>query len=312
MRLAVLFAALTATVALAAPASGSELLQDPNVKLFSLKVNAKGEALLTYRRADGTLRRVLAWGAINASAPSETTPQVRFRWDYAGGWGKYRNGKYWKGFKNRCTAYDGPALPMLVAACKAPNGSYWTVQAWQRRIPLLGFDPWLPHQTNWELHLSHFSGELPKLEAFSNWTYGGRWQGVFGRYTYLGQPIFGFGSNAKGVPKDKYGRNLYIDTLNSAYGPGWKRESGILTHRSTGTFCHSFVPTRPFAGYPSQEIRPAASGERYRITVGGPGVMPVMQVEITGLTAADLKRDDEINSVFDQVMAGDRVCAAER
>ncbi len=40
--------------------------------------------------------------------------------------------------------------------------------------------------------------------------------------------------------------------------------------------------------------------------------MPVMQVEITGLTAADLKRDDEINSVFDQVMAGDRVCAGER
>ena len=170
-----------------------------------------------------------------------------------------------------------------------------------------------PHwQSNWELHLSHFSGELPKLEAFSNWTYGGRWQGIFGRYTYLGQPIFGFGSNAKGVPKDKYGRNLYIDTLNSAYGPGWKRESGILTHRSTGTFCHSFVPQRPFAGYPSQELRPAAPGERYRITVGGPGVMPVMQVEFPGLTQADLRRDDEINSVFDQVMAGDRVCAGER
>ena len=119
-------------------------LQDPNVTLLSMKVNAKGEALLTYRRADGSLRHVLAWGAINARAPSETTPQVRFRWDYAGGWGKYRNGKYWKGFKNRCAAYDGPALPMLVAACKAPNGSYWTVQAWQRRLPLLGFDPWRP------------------------------------------------------------------------------------------------------------------------------------------------------------------------
>ena len=48
-----------------------------------------------------------------------------------------------------------------------------------------------------ELHLAHFSGELPKLEAHPNWTYGGRWQGVFGRYTYLGQPIYGFGSNAK-------------------------------------------------------------------------------------------------------------------
>ncbi len=114
------------------------------------------------------------------------------------------------------------------------------------------------------------------------------------------------------MPKDKYGRNLYIDTLNSAYGPGWKRESGILTHKVTGTFCHSFVPQRPFAGISESGDAPAAPGERYRITVGGPGVMPVMQVEVPGLTAADLKRDDEINSVFDQVMAGDRICAGER
>jgi hypothetical protein len=295
-----------------ASVSASELLQDPNVKLLSLKVNGKGEALLTYRRGDGSVRRVLAWGALNARAPSADVPQVRFKWDYAGGWGKYRNGKYWQSFKNRCRPYDGPPLPMLVASCTAPNGTYWTVQAWQRRLPLLGFDPWLPQHTNWELHIAHWSGELPSLEVFPNWTYGGRWQGVFGRYSYLGDPIFGFGSNAKGVPKDKYGRNLYIDTLNSAYGPGWKRESGILTHKGTGTFCHSFVPQRPFVGYPSQEIRPPGNGERYRVTVGGPGVLPVMQVEVPGLGEGDRSRDAEFNSAFDKVMAGDRICAGER
>ena len=303
---------LGAAIVIASPATGSELVQDANVAFVSLKVNAKGEALLTYRRADGRLRRVLAWGAINARPPSPEVPQVRFRWDYAGGWGKYRNGKYWKTFKNVCRPYDGPALPMLVTACKAPDGTYWAVQTWQRPLPLLGFDPWLPHHSNVELHLSHFSGELPKLEVHPNWTYHGRWQGVFGRYTYLGQPIYGFGATAKGVPKDKYGRNLYIDTLNSSYGSGWKRESGILTHKGTGTFCHSFVPQRPFAGYPSQEVRPAAPGERHRITVGGPGVMPVMQVELAGLTKADAHRDGEFNSLFDQVMAGDRACAGER
>ena len=42
------------------------------------------------------------------------------------------------------------------------------------------------------------------------------------------------------------------------------------------------------------------------------GIRPVLWRGFFGLTAADLKRDDEINSVFDQVMAGDRVCAAER
>ena len=48
--------------------------------------------------------------------------------------------------------------------------------------------------------------------------------------------------DAEGNPKDRYGRNVYIDTLNSAFGPGWKRESGILVHKPNGTFCHSFVP----------------------------------------------------------------------
>jgi hypothetical protein len=301
-----------ALVVTAAPASGSEPLTDANVTLASLKVNGKGEALVTYARSDGRVRHVLVWGALNARHPSADVPQVRFRWDYAGGWGKYRNGKYWARFKNRCRPYDGPPLPMLVAACKAPNGTYWTIQAWQRRLPLLGFEPWLPYHSNWEFHVAHWSGALPVLEVHPNWTYDGRWQGVFGRYSYLGAPVYGFGATAKGVPKDKYGRNLYIDTLNSAYGPGWKRESGILTHQETGTFCHSFVPQRPFSGYPSQDIRPAAAGERHRITVGGPGVMPVMQVELAGLTHADRDRDHDFDAVFDQVMAGDRVCASER
>jgi hypothetical protein len=131
---------------------------------------------------------------------------------------------------------------MFVAGCKAPDGSYWTVQAWQRRLPLLGFEPWLPHHSDMELHLSHFSGELPKLEVYPNWTYGGRWQGVFGRYTYLGQPIYGFGANAKGVPKDRYGRNLYIDTLNSVYGSGWKRSP---SGRSPGTRARTSAPLPP-------------------------------------------------------------------
>ncbi len=313
MRLCVLATLLVAFSAVAvSSATGSEPLQDANIKLLSLKVNGKGEALFTYRKSDGQLRNVLVWGAINARAPSADVPQVRFKWDYAGGWGKYRNGKYWQSFKNRCRQYDGPPLPMLVASCKAPNGTYWTVQAWQRRLPLLGFEPWLPEHTNWELRIAHWSGELPSLEVFPNWTYDGRWHGVFGRYSYLGNPIFGFGSNAKGVPKDKYGRNLYIDTLNSAYGPGWKRESGILTHKGTGTFCHSFVPQRPFVGYPNQEMRPPANGERYRVTVGGPGVLPVMQVEVSGLSENDRSRDAEFNSAFDKVMAGDRICAGER
>jgi hypothetical protein len=304
--------ALAATLAYVGAGSASRPLYDANVEFRSLQVNAKGEALVTYRRRDGRVRRVLVWGAVNARHPSPGVPQVQFKFDYAGGWGKYRNGKYWSRFRNACRAYDGPALPLLVAACKAPDGSYWAVQAWQRRLPNLGFEPWLPEHTNLELHVSHWSGDLPVLEVYPNWTYGGEWQGVFGRLTYLGVPVHGFSATDRGVPKDFYGRNLHIDTFNSSYGPGWKREAGILTHKGTGTFCHSFVPQKPFAWYPSQELRPPAAGERHRVTVSGPGVLPVLQVEIPGLAKADRGRDAEFNATFDRVLAGDRLCAPER
>jgi hypothetical protein len=307
-----LLPALGAGLALAGSGTASQPLYDANVDFLSLKVNGKGEALVTYRRSDGRVRHVLAWGAINARGPTQGVAQERFKVDYAGGWGKYRKARYWKRFRNRCAPYDGPTLALLVAACKAPDGSDWALQAWQRRLPNLGFAPWLPQQTNVELHLSHWSGELPVLEAYPNWTYDGEWQGIFGRLTYLGKPVYGFGASVHGAPKDGYGRNVYIDTLNSAYGQGWKREAGILTHKGTGTFCHSFVPQRPFAWYPSHDLRPAAPGERYRVTVSGPGVTPVLQVEVPGLGSADRARDGQFNAIFDRVMAGDRICAGER
>jgi hypothetical protein len=312
LALASLLTALALGALTASPGEASQPLYDPSVQFLSLEVNGKGEALLTYRRSDGHLRHVLVWGAVNAREPTQGVAQVRFRFDYAGGWGKYRKAGYWMRFENRCASYDGPQLALLLAACKAPDGSYWAVQAWQRRLPNLGFDPWLRQQSYVELHVSHWSGALPVLEAYSHWTYDGEWQGIFGRLTYLGKPVYGFGANPKGAPTDGYGRNVYVDTLDSAYGQGWKREAGILTHKGTGTFCHSFVPQHPFPGYPSRQVRPAAPGARYRVTVSGPGVTPVLQVEVPGLTANDHAHDEVTRALFDRVMAGDRACASER
>jgi hypothetical protein len=244
--------------------------------------------------------------------------QARFSYDFAGGWGKYRK-VLWQRFRNTCRKYDGPPLPYFVAACKARDGSYWALQRWQRRLPLLGFDPWLPIHNAWELHVSHWNTELPVLEAYVNWTYGFQWQGVFGRLSYLGHPVYGFSSSREGNPRDRYSRNVYIDTLNSAYGRGWRRESGILTHKGTGTFCHSFVPgQRPSAGYPSQAPRPSARGERYRISVMGPGVTPTLMWEAAGLPPFSASNpeheviEERANAAFDRIMAGDRICARER
>ena len=296
------------------PARASEAITDTNLRNVRLQVNVGGEALVTYARPDGQLRHVLYWGAINANPAVEAglVPQVRFKRDYAGGWGKYRNAGYWKSFRNACKPYDGPALPYFVAACKAPDGSYWALQSWQKGLPLLGFDAWRPEQLAFETHLSHWTGDLPQLEVYAHWTYGGDWQGIFGRLTYQGQPVHGFGSTGDGNPRDRYGRNVYVDTLDSAYGAGWKRESGILLHTPNGTFCHSFVPQRPFPGYPSQTTRPAAPGERYRVTVMGPGVTPVIMAEVPGLTAADRSSASSMTQIWDRVMAGDARCAPER
>ena len=53
-----------------------------------------------------------------------------------------------------------------------------------------------------------------------NWAYR-KYHHVFGSFTYLGRPVHGFKSTAAGVPLDTFGRNLYLDTFNSAYGKGW-------------------------------------------------------------------------------------------
>jgi hypothetical protein len=311
-RIAALLVLAICSAVLTSSPRASEQLTDTNLRSATLQVNTRGEALVSYVRANGVTRHVLFWGAVNANAATDPgVPQVRFQKDYAGGWGKYRNGNYWKNFRNACRPYDGPALPYLVAACKAPDGSYWALQSWQRSLPLLGFDAWRPDQLAYETHVSHWTGDLPQLELYAHWTYGGQFQGVFGRLTYLGQPVHGFSSTADGNPHDRYGRNVFIDTFDSAYGPGWCRESGILLHTPGGTFCHSFVPQHPFAGYPSQELRPAAPGTRYRATVMGPGVTPVVEAEVAGLAGTD-RTSAATTDVWDRVMSGDRRCAPER
>src|SRR5689334_1333500 len=113
-----LLAALVAALAFAPTALGAEALSDTNVKNLTLAVNAKGEALVSYTRTNGQPRHVLVWGALNALPPSADVPQVQFKWDYAGGWKKYKNARYWKTFRNACKPYDGPAIPYLITACK--------------------------------------------------------------------------------------------------------------------------------------------------------------------------------------------------
>jgi hypothetical protein len=309
--LPVLAAAIVAAGLGAAPAPASQRLSDVDVEVISLQVNGKGEALVTYRTKRGAVRHVLAWGAIDARPPSEDSAQVAFRLDYAGGWRKYRR-QVWRQFRDRCRRYDGPKLANLVVGCKAPDGSYWALQSWQRVQPLRGFDAFRPAHMAYEPHLSHWSGPLPDLEISPNWTYGGRWQGLFGRLLYRGQAVHGFRTPST-RSGDAYARYFYIDTLNSAFGRGWKRDGAKVAHLRNGGFCFSFVPQKPPPGYPDDRIRPPGNGDRHRVTIMGPGVTPVVRWEGPGLGAYDRDRDAVFNRLFDRIIGpDDQVCANER
>src|SRR5687767_6543502 len=190
-----------------------------------LSVSRSGVALLTYR-ADGQSHAVFASGAVNARNPSQAQAQVAFDLRRSTGSASHA--------QNVCRPYDGPALHWLVRACKAADGSHWT-------------------------------GPVPELMIKVDWSYAGRFDHLYGAYTYRGKPVYGFRSTRWGVPLDTYGRNIYVDTFNSSYGTGWHRENSFLAHRPRGNFCYGFYP---------HGGRPVGKGRAYRATAIGPGVTP--------------------------------------
>ena len=166
-------------------------------------------------------------------------------------------------------------LPDVVAACKAPDGSYWAAQSWPQPLPDLGFSPWNAARSAYWLEVSHWTGPVAQLETGMDWVYNGRFQDLFGRYTYLGKPVYGFGTTRYGAPTDGFGALIYLDTYNSVYGPGWRRENSFVSHNPHGCVLLRLLSrsTRRRAG---TRIRPArrrcAGRGRERSTASSPRV----------------------------------------
>ena len=312
--------ALFAAVGLSAAgiASAAQLI-DRGATGVKLSVDTTGEALLTYN-ASGKLKHVLVWGAVNANVPTSGKKQVAFTVDYSGGWGKYHT-LYWKTFPGTCGAYDGPALPNVVAACKAPDGSYWAAQSWPQPLPDLGFTPFTAaQQVDW-LEISHWTGPVASLETGQDWVYSDRFQDLFGRYTYGGQPVYGFGTTPHGAPTDSYGRLIYLDTFNSIYGAGWRRENSFVTHNPTGGFCYGFYTFDPTKGgyvHPAGQtaLRGPGTGTSYRLLAEGPGVTPDVSVTFFGLHPYNAQNpaDVTLQATESAIQAayGDKGCVAGR
>jgi hypothetical protein len=210
-------------------------------------------------------------------------------------------------------------LPNVVSTCKAPDGSYWAAQSWPQPLPNLGFTPWLPEmRANW-LEISHWTGDVAKLETGTNWVYSGRFQALFGRYTYRGTPVYGFGTTRYGAPTDGFGSLIYLDTYNSVYGQGWHRENSFVSHNPTGVFCYgfySFDPTKGGYKHPAgwTAKRGPGTGEKYRLVASGPGVTPNVGAIVDGLhpfdasNPADVAWQQEQSDVL--LSWGDRLCRA--
>jgi hypothetical protein len=111
--------------------------------------------------------------------------------------------------------------------------------------------------------------------------------------------VYGFKSTSGGQPLDTFGRNIYVDTFDSTYGGGWKRENSFLTHTNTGAFCYSFNP---------HGSHPAGKGTKYRATVEGPGVTPDVMWQGTSPGTYDRDADLVANDAIAQL--GDKVCRA--
>jgi hypothetical protein len=269
----------------AGEAFGSELI-GLDASGVQLAVDRSGRAWVTFTSA-GVRRSVVAGGAVDALQPSTGRRQLRFRISSAGATAP----------RSVCRPYAGPPLPWLLASCTAPDGSHWAVQAWQRRLPNYGVAP-TGDTGAWELRLSHWRGLPASLSITVDWAYR-RDHHLFGTLTYRGRGVHGFHSTRYGEPLDDYGRNVYVDTLDSAYGPGWRRENSFLAHGPYGTFCYGFYP---------HGGRPEGRGRRYRATVIGPGVSPDVGWEGVAPGAFDAAADKRLNQQQRALMRGDPKC----
>jgi hypothetical protein len=315
MKVLVLLLVTLSTALFASSARAAQVI-DLNATGVKIAANSKGEALLTYTKA-GAVKHILIWGAENALVPTAGGKQVKFSLDYSGGYGKYHT-VYWKTFTNTCRKYDGPAIPNMVAACRSADGSYWAAQSWPQPLPDLGFTPWAPVFAAKWLEVSHWTGDIAKLEVQTSWVYSGRFQNVFGRLTYGGTGVYGFGTTNFGAPTDNFGRLIYLDTHDSIYGAGWKRENSFVPHNPTGVFCYGFFTHDPTkGGYkhpPGQTaVRGPATGDEYRLTASGPGVTPNVSALIAGLHPYDKNNPNDVNYQTKQAAVlnswGDKQCS---
>ena len=187
-----------------------------NVSSASLRVNSRGVATVVY------VQRGRARSAV-----------------------VYRNGtiRYRKSAPGRdiSSPTSAVSIPMAVAVRQTPLGKFFALQAWRRLR-------WGPV----ELRFSRWSG-APTLLTLRTVCCKWRSEVVRGQATFHGRPMIGYAFTRSGVPLDRFGRNVYLDSFRRGR---WVRMMGI-------------VPRRPAAIF-NLWIRPHWRGQAYRGRIMGP------------------------------------------
>ena len=131
--------------------------------------------------------------------------------------------------------------------------------------------------------------------------------------------MYGFGTTPGGAPTDGYGRLIYLDTYNSRYGPGWRRENSFVSHNPTGIWCYGFYQFDA-ARYPhprgtaAHAMRGPGNGEKYRLSADGPGATPDVSIVVAGLhdydpsNPADVDYERQQNALLDSIVGVDKLC----
>lgn len=265
-------------------AAGSEVVARGAHDVF-LGVDGEGHALVSYT-SHGRSHRLIAAGAINTAS---TSP---------GGLRQFLiTRSHPKAFRNRCAPYHGPALAWQIAACTAPDGSYWGVQSWQRNLPAFGRVP-TKFERLAELRLSHWSGQLPTLTMTLHWPIG-EWPKLLGTYTYRDRAVVGRWTRS-GAPLAWSSRQVVVDTWNSPLGTGWRRVRGLRPRPPRGGFCYVFAPSHR---------HPSPLGTRFRATAEGAGVLPDVSSE-SSVVSFDPRADPYYRGLINRLLGVADQCRA--
>jgi hypothetical protein len=131
--------------------------------------------------------------------------------------------------------------------------------------------------------------------------------------------VWGFHTTRYGAPTDGFGRLIYLDTYDSVYGPGWRRENSFVPHGHTGVFCYGFYTFDPTKGgyrHPPgwTKRRGPGTGAKYRIFAEGPGVTPDVSLVVPGSHDFDRSNPEDVALQQEESSRlaawGDRKCRA--